>query len=107
MTAIERGESSRAIDRASARCSRAVITARDFSVGSMSNTRSTTPELFCSWIGVPGVHEHPQHRGVVAEHLGGETVDPAFLGGRSQVLQQDRPEPPAMLRVLHQERDLG
>src|SRR5664280_410200 len=35
-----------AIDRASARCSQAVITARDFSVGSMSNARSMTPESY-------------------------------------------------------------
>ena len=46
MTAIERGDSSRAMDLASARCSREVMTARDLSVGPMSKTRSTTPESY-------------------------------------------------------------
>ena len=46
MTAIDRGESSRAIDRASARCSRDSTTALDLSVGPMSKTRSTTPESY-------------------------------------------------------------
>ena len=107
MTAIDRGASSRAIERASARCSRAVITARDFSVGSMSNARSTTPESYSPVHGVTGVHEHPEHLGVLAEHLGGEAADPALLGGRGQVLQQDRTEPTALLRILDQEGDLG
>ena len=42
-----------------------------------------------------------------AEHLGGEPADPALLGGRGQVLQQDRTEPAALLRILDQEGDLG
>ena len=57
--------------------------------------------------GVPGVHKHPEHRGVLAEHLGGEAADPALLGGRGQVLQQDRTDPTALLRILDQEGDLG
>ncbi len=42
-TATEPGTSSRRTDRASARCSRARCTARERSVGSMSNSRRTTP----------------------------------------------------------------
>ncbi len=57
--------------------------------------------------GVPGVHEHPEHLGVLAEDLGGETADPAFPGCRGQVLQQDRTQPAALLRILHQEGRLG
>ena len=45
--------------------------------------------------------------GVLAEHLGGEPADAALLGGRGQVLEQDRAEPAALLGVLDDERDLG
>ena len=42
-TAIELGVSSRAVERASARCSREAITDRDRSVGSIEKSRATTP----------------------------------------------------------------
>ena len=42
-TATVAGVSRSVMDRASARCSRAAITASDFSVGSMSKSTTTTP----------------------------------------------------------------
>ena len=44
---------------------------------------------------------------VLGEHLGDEAREAALAGGRGEVLEQDRPETPALVVVAHDERDLG
>ena len=44
---------------------------------------------------------------VVGQHLGHEPEDPALAAGLGEVLEQELPDPPALLGVLDQEGDLG
>ncbi|CAM4232204.1 hypothetical protein NONI108955_15615 [Nocardia ninae] len=52
------------------------------------------------------VPEDRHHGGVLREHLGDEGLDLVLRGGTGQVLQQNRAEPAALMRVGHHERDL-
>ena len=54
-----------------------------------------------------GVAEDADHLVVLGEHLGDEAREAALAGGRGEVLEQDRPETPALVVVAHHERDLG
>ena len=56
---------------------------------------------------VAGVGEDPQHLPVGRQHVGDEPRDAALAGGGGDVLEEDRAEPPALVRVLDVERDLG
>ncbi|CAB4907925.1 unannotated protein [freshwater metagenome] len=56
---------------------------------------------------VAGVQEHPDHAGVLAEHLGDEPGDAPLAGGGGQVLQQHRAQPASLVGVLDEEGDLG
>ena len=107
MTAIDRGESSRAIDRASARCSRAVITARDFSVGSMSNTRSTTPESYSRCTEYPASMKTLT---IWVFSLSTSAVNrriPRSWAAAARCSSRIEPSPRPLLGILDQERDLG
>lgn len=63
--------------------------------------------LEASLLGVPGVGEHLDHLGVGGQHLGGEPADAALPGDRGDVLQEGGGDAPALVGVLHEERDLG
>ena len=102
-----RGVSSRSIDRDSARRSRSHATARD-----CVRRRDREAQLDHAGVvrvvgGVAGVGEDPDHPRVLREHLGDEALDAALPGGGGEVLQQQRADAAALLRVVDDEGDLG
>ena len=56
---------------------------------------------------VAGVAEGLDHPLVVGQHLGGEPLDAPLPARLGQVLEQQLPDPPALVLVLDQERHLG
>ena len=57
--------------------------------------------------GPTGLGEHREHAAVVAERLGGETLDPVRLGDRRQVLEQQRGDAFSVLAIVDHERHFG
>ncbi len=57
-------------------------------------------------LGVAGLGEDLGHLAVLRQHLGDEAADAALARGRGDVLQQRGGDTAALVRVLHQERDL-
>ena len=95
------------MDLDSARCSREVTTARDFSVGSMSKTRSMIPEPYSRVTWYPASMNTLT---ICLFSLSTSAVNrrmPRSLGGRREVFQQDRAQAATLLRVLDDKRDLG
>ena len=56
---------------------------------------------------VAGVAEGLDHPGVVGQHLGDEPLDAALAARLGEVLEQQLPDPAALVLVLDEERDLG
>ena len=54
-----------------------------------------------------GVLEHPEHRVVVADHLGDEALDANRSRAPGELLEHARPDPAPLLVVGDGERDLG
>ena len=107
ITATERGLKNRWIEAASAWCSRLDMAPTRVSVGSIGNSRLSTPSSYCADDPVAGVPEGLDHRLVVREHLGDEPVEAALAGRLGEVLEQDLGDPAALVLVLDEERDLG
>ena len=107
MTATDRGLKNDSMEAASARCSRLLITPIAVSVASIGNSRLTTPSSNPLTSAVAGVAEGLDHPVVVGQHLGDEPHDPALAARLGEVLEQELPDPAALLGVLHQEGDLG
>ena len=107
ITAIARGSSMRAIARLSARCSRRLIE-------STNSARRGDREVDLDHAAVepalqrpPGAGEHGEHRPVLAEHLGGEPLDPVRRGDGGEVLEQQRGDADAVMGVVDHERRVG
>jgi hypothetical protein len=56
--------------------------------------------------GVADLFEYGHHLLVGGQHVGDEPGDPLFPGGRGQMFQQYRGDPPALVRVLDEEGHL-
>ena len=106
-TATDRGCSSRCTDRASARCSRAAVTARLAAVGSMSKDTAMTSSSRRWRQLVARLAEGGEHAGVGRQHLGDEPGDAPLAGRGREVLEQDRAEALALDVVADDERHLG
>ncbi len=107
MTAIDAGASSRAVDAASAWCSR-LADRRDRRHGRLDREPHAHGSVDEAALRDPArVREHVQHPHVVRQRVGAERRDAVRARDHGEVLEQQRAEPPALLVVLHDERDLG
>ena len=106
MTAIDRGSNSRAMARLSARCSRPSTESTNSSVSTSAKSSSTTPLSKRRCIGQPA-RRTPPASAVVGEHIGSEPGDAVAASDGRQVLEQQRGDALALVRVVDHERDLG
>ena len=106
-TTTDDGSSSDCTDRASARCSRAYVTASESSVGSRSKDSRDDPVVELLVDDVAGVGEDAEHLAVGRQDVGDEAREPALPCCCRDVLQEDGAQPAALVRVLDVERDLG
>ena len=104
----DRGRGEQARDRPGLAALLALVGDRQRVVGLLDRERQVDDAVLVLPGGlVARVPEDPDHPAVLGQHLGDEPLDAPLAPGRRQVLEQDRAQPAALVRVLHEEGDLG